>query len=94
MNIVTVFAQPFNGATGYVLQSAAGQYYWEIKGVGIGGETQAVPCPFEIPHNDFAAAIATAYFNAIASTIGGGEYGARCALRKLFKYSIKEGQKR
>ena len=90
MKIVTVFAQPFDRATGYIMLDSSGRYLWKIGGVGIGGETRALLCPFYIPHNDFAAAIATGYFNAIADTIGGGEYGAECALYVLFNYQRKE----
>lgn len=86
MKIVTVFAQPFERATGYVMLDNNGRYCWKIGGVGIGGETPATLCPFDIPHGDFAAAIASAYFNAIAATIGGGEYGAERALDMLFNY--------
>ena len=86
MKIVTVFAQPFEEATGYVMLDNNGRYCWKIVGVGIGGETPTTLCPFDIPHGDFAAAIASAYFNAIAATIGGGEYGAERALDMLFNY--------
>lgn len=87
MKIVIVFAQPFERATGYIMLDSNGRYCWKIVGVGIGGETRATLCPFDIPHGDFAAAIASAYFNAIATTIGGGEYGANRALSMLFNYT-------
>lgn len=87
-NHLTVFAQPVKAATGYMMQEQNGEWLWKICGIGLGyggADTGWQPCPFKVPHSDFASWIANGYVNAIANEVG-GEAGIDAMLRICFNW--------
>ena len=89
--LVTMFAVGgLPTATGYVAKyhgEDGDGYCWFVSGkdfAGISFDTGCYRCPFEIPHDDFASWLASAYLGAISGAMGGGEYGVKTAIRVCF----------